>query len=79
VRLRDGLRERAVLMERDPRRHDAGRGAALSVLVLADLHDAAEHAGVQWTLLLDEFGASSVWLRSAVSRSLNAGASYGGT
>ncbi len=29
----------------------------LPVLALADLHDAAERAGVQWTLLLDEFGA----------------------
>jgi hypothetical protein len=31
--------------------------AALSVLALADLHDAAAQAGVPWTLLLDEFGA----------------------
>jgi hypothetical protein len=31
--------------------------AALSVLALADLHDAAEQADAPWTLLLDEFGA----------------------
>jgi hypothetical protein len=31
--------------------------AALSVLALADLHDAAERAEAEWTLLLDEFGA----------------------
>ena len=31
--------------------------AALTVLALADLHDAAEQAGVPWTLMLDEFGA----------------------
>jgi type IV secretory pathway TraG/TraD family ATPase VirD4 len=31
--------------------------AALSVLALADLHDAAEQARAPWTLLLDEFGA----------------------
>ena len=34
--------------------------AALSVLALADLHDAAEQAGAPWTLLLDEFGAAVI-------------------
>jgi hypothetical protein len=39
------------------RRHDPDEAAALSVLALADLHDATEHADAPWTLLLDEFGA----------------------
>jgi len=52
--------------------------AALSVLALADLHDAAEQAGVQWTLLLDEFGAV---IKMAAQRGvaiLQRGRSHGG-
>lgn len=52
--------------------------AALSVLALADLHDAAEQAGAPWTLLLDEFGAV---IKMAAQRGvaiLQRGRSHGG-
>jgi TraM recognition site of TraD and TraG len=48
------------------------------VLALADQHDAAEHAGAPWTLLLDEFGAV---IKMAAQRSvaiLQRGRSHGG-
>ena len=48
--------------------------AALSVLALADLHDAAEHAGAPWTLLLDEFGAVIKMAAQRASRSCSAAA-----
>jgi hypothetical protein len=51
------LRERAVVMWRTHADTMPDEAAALSVLALADLHDAAEHANAPWTLLLDEFGA----------------------
>jgi len=57
VRLIDALRERAVVMWRTHADTMPDEAAALSVLALADLHDAAERAGAPWTLLLDEFGA----------------------
>jgi len=57
VRLVEALRERAVVMWRTHADTMPDEAAALSVLALADLHDAAEHAGAPWTLLLDEFGA----------------------
>jgi hypothetical protein len=52
--------------------------AALSVLALADLHDAAERAAAPWTLLLDEFGAV---IKMAAQRGvgiLQRGRSHGG-
>jgi len=57
VRLIEALRQRAVVMWRTHADTMPDEAAALSVLALADLHDAAEHAGAPWTLLLDEFGA----------------------
>ena len=57
VRLVEALRQRAVVMWRTHADTMPDEAAALSVLALADLHDAAEHAGAPWTLLLDEFGA----------------------
>jgi hypothetical protein len=57
VRLVEALRERAVVMWRTHADTMPDEAAALSVLALADLHDAAAQAGVPWTLLLDEFGA----------------------
>ena len=57
MRLVEALRERAVVMWRTHADTMPDEAAALSVLALADLHDAAEQAGVPWTLLLDEFGA----------------------
>jgi hypothetical protein len=57
VRLLEALRERAVVMWRTHADTMPDEAAALSVLALADLHDAAEQADAPWTLLLDEFGA----------------------
>ncbi|MGO9903930.1 MAG: type IV secretion system DNA-binding domain-containing protein, partial [Solirubrobacteraceae bacterium] len=57
LNLVQALAQRAVVMWRTHADTMPDEAAALSVLALADLHDAAERAGVQWTLLLDEFGA----------------------
>jgi hypothetical protein len=57
VRLIEALKQRAVVMWRTHADTMPDEAAALSVLALADLHDAAEHADAPWTLLLDEFGA----------------------
>jgi hypothetical protein len=57
VRLVEALKERAVVMWRTHADTMPDEATALSVLALADLHDAAAQAGVPWTLLLDEFGA----------------------
>lgn len=57
VRLVEALQQRAVVVWRTHADTMPDEAAALSVLALADLHDAAEQAGVSWTLLLDEFGA----------------------
>jgi hypothetical protein len=78
VRLVDALREHAVVMWRTHADTMPDEAAALSVLALADLHDAAEQAGVQWTLLLDEFGAV---IKMAAQRGiaiLQRGRSHGG-
>ena len=78
VRLIEALRERAVVMWRTHADTMPDEAAALSVLALADLHDAAEQARVQWTLLLDEFGAV---IKMAAQRGvaiLQRGRSHGG-
>lgn len=78
VRLVDALCKRAVVMWRTHADTMPDEAAALSVLALADLHDAAEQAGVQWTLLLDEFGAV---IKMAAQRGvaiLQRGRSHGG-
>jgi hypothetical protein len=78
VRLVDALKERAVVMWRTHADTMPDEAAALSVLALADLHDAAEQAGASWTLLLDEFGAV---IKMAASRGLailQRGRSHGG-
>jgi hypothetical protein len=78
VSLTEALRERAVVMWRTHADTMPDEAAALSVLALADLHDAAEHAGAPWTLLLDEFGAV---IRMAAQRAvaiLQRGRSHGG-
>ncbi len=78
VRLLDAIRERAVVMWRTHADTMPDEAAALSVLALADLHDAAEQAGIQWTLLLDEFGAV---IKMAAQRGvaiLQRGRSHGG-
>jgi hypothetical protein len=57
VRLVEALTQRAVVVWRTHADTMPDEAAALSVLALADLHDAVERAGAPWTLLLDEFGA----------------------
>ncbi|MDQ6804829.1 MAG: type IV secretion system DNA-binding domain-containing protein [Actinomycetota bacterium] len=78
VRLVEALRQRAVVMWRTHADTMPDEAAALSVLALADLHDAAEQAGAPWTLLLDEFGAV---IKMAAARGvaiLQRGRSHGG-
>jgi hypothetical protein len=78
VRLVEALRQRAVVMWRTHADTMPDEAAALSVLAIADLHDAAEQAGVPWTLLLDEFGAV---IKMAAQRGvaiLQRGRSHGG-
>jgi Mrp family chromosome partitioning ATPase len=78
VRLVEALHERAVVMWRTHADTMPDEAAALSVLALADLHDAAEQAGRPWTLLLDEFGAV---IKMAAQRGvaiLQRGRSHGG-
>ena len=78
VRLVEALRQRAVVMWRTHADRMPDEAAALSVLALADLHDAAEQAGAPWTLLLDEFGAV---IKMAAQRGvaiLQRGRSHGG-
>jgi len=52
--------------------------AAMTVLALADLHDAAGQAGVPWTLMLDEFGAVIKMAASRAVAILQRGRSHGG-
>jgi TraM recognition site of TraD and TraG len=52
--------------------------AAMTVLALADLHDAAGQAGVPWTLMLDEFGAVIKMGASRAVAILQRGRSHGG-
>ncbi len=78
VGLVEALRQRAVVMWRTHADRMPDEAAALSVLALADLHDAAEQAGAPWTLLLDEFGAV---IKMAAQRGvaiLQRGRSHGG-
>jgi hypothetical protein len=78
VRLIEALRRRAVVMWRTHADTMPDEAAALSVLALADLHDAAEHAGGQWTLLLDEFGAVIKMAAARAVAILQRGRSHGG-
>jgi hypothetical protein len=57
VRLVEALENRGVVMWRTHADTMPDEAAALSVLALADLHDAVEQTDAPWTLLLDEFGA----------------------
>jgi hypothetical protein len=78
VRLVEALKQRAVVMWRTHADTMPDEAAALSVLALADLHDAAEQAGVQWTLLLDEFGAVVKMAAQRGVAILQRGRSHGG-
>ena len=78
VRLREAIQQRAVIMWRTHADTMPDEAAALSILALADLHDAAERVDVPWTLLLDEFGAV---IKMAAERGvaiLQRGRSHGG-
>ncbi len=78
VRLVEALKQRAVVMWRTHADTMPDEAAALTVLALADLHDAAEQAGVQWTLLLDEFGAVIEMAAQRGVAILQRGRSHGG-
>jgi hypothetical protein len=78
VGLVEALQQRAVVMWRTHADTMPDEAAAMSILALADLHDAAEQAAAPWTLRLDEFGAV---IRMAAQRGvaiLQRGRSHGG-
>ena len=78
VRLVEALQDRAVVMWRTHADTMPDEAAALSVLALADIHDATAHAGVPWTLVLDEFGAVIKTAAARALASLQRGRSHGG-
>jgi hypothetical protein len=78
VGLVDALKARAVVMWRmhaDVMPDEAG---AMTVVALADLHDAAAQAAVPWTLMLDEFGAVIKMAANRAVAILQRGRSHGG-
>jgi len=78
VRLREAIEQRAVIMWRTHADTMPDEAAALSVLALADLHDAAEQVNAPWTLLLDEFGAVINMAAQRGIAILQRGRSHGG-
>jgi TraM recognition site of TraD and TraG/Type IV secretion-system coupling protein DNA-binding domain len=78
VGLVDALRARAVVMWRMHADVMPDEAAAMTVLALADLHDAAAQAGASWTLMLDEFGAVIKMAASRAVAILQRGRSHGG-
>jgi TraM recognition site of TraD and TraG/Type IV secretion-system coupling protein DNA-binding domain len=78
VGLVNALKARAVVMWRMHADVMPDEAAAMTVLALADLHDAAAQAGVQWTLMLDEFGAVIKMASSRAVAILQRGRSHGG-
>jgi hypothetical protein len=78
VRLVEALRQRAVVMWRTHADTMPDEAAALTILALADLHDAAEQAGAPWTLLLDEVGAVIEMAAQRGVAILQRGRSHGG-
>jgi hypothetical protein len=78
VSLVNALKERAVVMWRMHADVMPDEAAAMTVLALADLHDAAGQAGVPWTLMLDEFGAVIKMAASRAVAILQRGRSHGG-
>jgi hypothetical protein len=78
VRLVHALQHRAVVMWRTHADTMPDEAAALSVLALADLHDAAERAHAPWTLLVDEFGAVIEMAARRAVAILQRGRSHGG-
>jgi hypothetical protein len=78
VGLVQALRARAVVMWRMHADVMPDEAAAMTVLALADLHDAAGQAGVPWTLMLDEFGAVIKMAANRAVAILQRGRSHGG-
>jgi hypothetical protein len=78
VGLVNALKARAVVMWRTHADVMPDEAAAMTVLGLADLHDAAGQAGVPWTLMLDEFGAVIKMAASRAVAILQRGRSHGG-
>jgi TraM recognition site of TraD and TraG len=78
VGLVNAVKERAVVMWRVHADVMPDEAAAMTVLALADLHDAAGQAGVPWTLMLDEFGAVIKMAASRAVAILQRGRSHGG-
>jgi hypothetical protein len=78
VCLVEALRDRAVVMWRTHADTMPDEAAALSVLALADIHDATAHADVPWTLVLDEFGAVIKTAAERALASLQRGRSHDG-
>jgi hypothetical protein len=78
VGLVDALRARAVVMWRMHADVMPDEAAAMTVLALADIHDAAAQAGAPWTLMLDEFGAVIKMAASRAVAILQRGRSHGG-
>jgi hypothetical protein len=78
VRLVEALQARAVVMWRTHADTMPDEAAALSVLALADIHEATAQAGVPWTLVLDEFGAVIKTAAERALASLQRGRSHDG-
>jgi hypothetical protein len=78
VSLLAALQERAVVMWRTHADVLPDEAAALTVLALADIHEATGHAAVPWTLLLDEFGAVIKTAADRALASLQRGRSHDG-
>jgi hypothetical protein len=78
VGLVNALTARAVVMWRMHADVMPDEAAAMTVLALSDLHDAAGQAGVPWTLMLDEFGAVIKMAASRAVAILQRGRSHGG-
>ncbi|MGH3263818.1 MAG: type IV secretory system conjugative DNA transfer family protein [Trebonia sp.] len=78
VGLVNALTQSAVVMWRMHADVMPDEAAAMTVLVLADLHDATGRAGVPWTLMLDEFGSVIKMAASRAVAILQRGRSHGG-
>jgi hypothetical protein len=78
VGLVNALKERAVVVWRTHADVMPDEAAAMTVLALADLHDAAGQARAPWTLMLDEFGAVINMAASRAVAILQRGRSHGG-
>jgi TraM recognition site of TraD and TraG/Type IV secretion-system coupling protein DNA-binding domain len=78
VGLVEALKARAVVMWRMHGDVMPDEAAAMTVLALADLHDAAAQASAPWTLMLDEFGAVIKMAANRAVAILQRGRSHGG-